>query len=343
MAHEAQNYLADPEEGEEIAAALRGILEEPGPLVVLGTLWPEYHRSLTTTPRPGRDGADAHPNARALLDHALLVDVPVSFTSETLKDSRLSRDPSLAAALATSTDGRITQTLAAGPQLVDHYQQPTEPHGPYGQAVITAAMDARRLGHTSSLPAALLEAAAPAYLTAEQRAAAPDTWFTDALAYSREKVRGIAAALEPVANPEGMGALPGIYRLSDYLDHHARTRVVALPRRSSSGEPSATTQAARRTSARSGTRPACAVAFALRPVCTRRWPTPVTPGPLPSWRGFASRPGILTRPKAFAVRAGEHGDAQALTQVALLREKAGETQARNTWPGAPPTPTTPRP
>ena len=48
----------------------------------------------------------------------------------------------LAAALATSTDGRITQTLAAGPQLVDHYQQPTEPHGLYGHAVITAAMDA---------------------------------------------------------------------------------------------------------------------------------------------------------------------------------------------------------
>ncbi|MGW2303865.1 tetratricopeptide repeat protein [Streptomyces sp. NPDC001809] len=325
--NETQNYLAHPEDGEEIAAALRGILEEPGPLVVLGTLWPEYHRSLTTTPRPGRDGTDAHLNARALLDNAQLVDVPVCFTTETLKDPRLSRDPSLAAALATTTDGRITQTLAAGPQLVDHYQQPTEPHGPYGHAVITAAMDARRLGHTSPLPAALLEAAAPAYLTAEQRAAAPDTWFTHALAYSREKVRGITAALEPVANPEGMGALPGVYRLSDYLDHHARTarRRTTPPEffwravrdhAASAADLSALGDSAR---LRSRFRIAASLYSRVADTGDTRALTQL------AWLRIEA--GDLDAAEAFALRAGDNGDAQALTQLALLREKAGETQA----------------
>ncbi|MGD3111541.1 tetratricopeptide repeat protein [Streptomyces sp. YGL11-2] len=218
--NEAQNFLTGTD-GETAAAALHSRLEEPGPLVVLGTLWPEYNRALTATPQPGQD---AHPSARALLDQAQPVDVPAFFAATTLKDRRVDRDRSLAAAVRTSTGGRVTQTLAAGPQLVDHYEQATAPHGPYGSAVITAAMDASRLGHTSPLSAALLKAAAPGYLTEQQRAAAdPDTWFTHALDYARETIKGVAAALEPVSNPDGMGALPGVYRLSDYLDHHART------------------------------------------------------------------------------------------------------------------------
>ncbi|WP_432182460.1 SEL1-like repeat protein [Streptomyces sp. NBC_00063] len=221
--NEAQNYLADPERGEETSAALRSRLEESGPIVILGTLWPEYHRALTATPRPGQDWTDLHPHARALLEHAVVVNVPASFAANLLEGPRVHRDPSLASAIITSTGGRITQTLAAGPQLVDHYQHHTEPHGPYGHAIITAAMDARRLGHSPHLPIALLEAAAPGYLTEARRAAAPDGWFTHALAYAREPVRGVASALEPAANPDGMGALPGVFCLSDYLDHHART------------------------------------------------------------------------------------------------------------------------
>ncbi|MEU2358828.1 hypothetical protein ABZ599_38725 [Streptomyces misionensis] len=221
--NETQNFLIGTD-GEEVAAALHSRLEVPGPVVVLCTLWPEYHRTLTATPDPATD-TDAHPLARALLSQAKPVDVPASFAPAALKDLRVSSDRSLATALSTSTGGRITQTLAAGPQLVDHYQQATGPHGPYGHAVVTAAMDARRLGHTSLLPAALLKAAAPGYLTEQQRATDNgDTWFSHALDYAREKVRGVAAALEPVANPDGtMGALPDVYRLSDYLEHYART------------------------------------------------------------------------------------------------------------------------
>ncbi|MFC9795568.1 hypothetical protein ACFVJI_23355 [Streptomyces sp. NPDC127584] len=228
--NEAQNHLHGIS-GEEAAAALRSRLEKPGPFVVLGTLWPEYHRGLTTPPRPGAGTRDDHPHARALLSTAVLVDVPAAFTGPSLQDPLVRRDPSLAAAARTSDGGRILQTLAAGPQLVDHYQQATDPHGAYGHAVITAAMDARRLGHTSPLPAALLEAAAPGYLTERQRADAdPGAWFAQALSYARERIKAVAAALEPVANPDGMGPAPGLFRLNDYLDHHARTaRRYAVP------------------------------------------------------------------------------------------------------------------
>ncbi|MFE4337071.1 hypothetical protein ACFRQM_49490 [Streptomyces sp. NPDC056831] len=222
--NDAQDFFLG-ESGARAAAALRRRLEEPGPTVVLATLWPEHHRTLTAEPPPsipGYPAPDPHAQARALLGPLRPVDVPRKFTLPELDQLRNSSHPSLIVATASSPRGNITQTLAAGPQLVDFYEQAPGPHGVYGQAVITAAMDARRLGHTSPLPTHLLMAAAPAYLTDEQRAEATDTWFDEAIAFTRTKIKGVAAALERVAAPDGMGALRGVYRLADYLDHHSR-------------------------------------------------------------------------------------------------------------------------
>ncbi|MDX3771201.1 MULTISPECIES: hypothetical protein [unclassified Streptomyces] len=288
--NEAQIFLTGTD-AEEATAALHSRLEQTGPVVILGTLWPEYHRTLTATPEPGKD---THPNARALLNQVKPVDVPASFTTTALRTSLVHCDRSLATAVSTSTGGRITQTLAAGPQLVDHYQQATS-HSPYGHAVITTAMVARRLGHTSPLPAALLKAAAPGYLSEQQRAAAdPDTWFAHALDYAREKVKGVVAALEPVANPDGMGALPDIYRLSDYLDHHARTtRRYAFPPDSFWPRPG-TTQPAQQTWRPWQKRPIGEATTASRQTCTGGPPTPEARAPWWSWPGGAGGPGIST-------------------------------------------------
>ncbi|MFC9295741.1 sel1 repeat family protein [Streptomyces sp. NPDC057011] len=218
--NEAQEFLLGPA-GEAAAAALRRRLEQPGPVVVMATLWPEYHQTLTSGPLSHAE--DPHPHARALLTAVAAVDVPPEFTAEALTRLRVSDDPSLRVAGRTSVGARVTQTLAAGPQLIAHWQHPAGPAGRYGSALITAAMDARRLGCTSALPLALLEEAAPGYLNSQERAAASDDWFTDALAYARTKVKGVAAALEHVPRPTGMGALPGVCTLADYLDHHARS------------------------------------------------------------------------------------------------------------------------
>ncbi|MFD5065308.1 tetratricopeptide repeat protein [Streptomyces sp. NPDC058394] len=318
--NEAQIFLTGTD-AEEVTAALHSRLEQTGPVVILGTLWPEYHRTLTATPEPGKD---AHPNARALLNQVKPVDVPASFTTTALRTSLVHCDRSLATAVSTSTGGRITQTLAAGPQLVDHYQQAAS-HSPYGHAVITTAMDARRLGHISPLPAALLKAAAPGYLTEQQRAAAdPDTCFAQALDYARERVRGVVAALEPVANPDGMGALPDIYRLSDYLDHHARTiRRYAFP-------PESFWTAARDHAASAADLEALAEAadrrghYRMAAALYQRAADAGGMGALVELAWRRGRAGDLDGAEQLYQRAIEAGDMGALVELAQLRQRAGD-------------------
>ena len=63
--------------------------------------------------------------------------------------------------------------------------------------------------------------AAPGYLSGPQRATAdPATWFSSALAYATQQLRGATAALIPVAGP-GMGTITG-YTVADYLLQNAQ-------------------------------------------------------------------------------------------------------------------------
>ncbi|MEW2624604.1 hypothetical protein [Streptomyces sp. NPDC048106] len=321
--NEAQNYLTGTD-GEAAAAALHSRVETPGPVVIICTLWPEYHRSLTATATPQPD-RDTHRHARALLGQAKLVDVPAFFTAQALTDPRVSRDRSLATAARASTGGRITQTLAVGPQLVDHYEHAAGPQGTYGKAIITAAMDARRLGHTSPLPSALLRAAAPGYLTADQRAAAPGTWFADALEYARTKVKGVAAALEPVANPDGMGALPDVYRLAGYLDHHAReTRHYAFP-------PGSFWTAVRDHAAGVEDLRRCAVSARYRSryrIAADLYQRGAHAGDVAALRELAElreQAGDIRSAERLYGQAADAGDTQAMRTLAKLRERAGDT------------------
>ncbi|MFB7287773.1 tetratricopeptide repeat protein [Actinacidiphila glaucinigra] len=214
--NEAQLYLAPEGIGEQVAAGVRALLSdvERGPVLVVATLWSEHWDSLTS-----RD--DSHARARKLLT-GHKIEVPDEFSPVELAAlaGQAGDDPRLKEATERAEGQQITQYLAGVPVLLERF------YGARGasQALIHAAMDARRLGHTSPLSEAFLEAAVPGYLTEQQRAVAdPGTWFVGALGYARQKVLGVAAVLEPVAHPTGMGSLPGLYRLADYLDHHART------------------------------------------------------------------------------------------------------------------------
>jgi hypothetical protein len=93
-----------------------------------------------------------------------VIDVPAEFTPADLQAAAGTSDPVLAnaaaAAASAGQDGRLTQYLAGVPDLLKRYAGPGG--DPYGQAVITAAMDAVRLGHASPLPVALLQEAAAA-------------------------------------------------------------------------------------------------------------------------------------------------------------------------------------
>ena len=111
----------------------------------------------------------------------------------------------------------LTQTLAAAPQLVARWED-AQTADPYAWAVLTAALDAARLGARAPLSADFLRAAAPGYCTSQQQAEAPGNWFEQALAYATGKLHGAAAALSPAG--AGMGQVAG-YTVADYLVQHA--------------------------------------------------------------------------------------------------------------------------
>ena len=117
----------------------------------------------------------------------------------------------------TSAGYGLTQTLAAAPQLVARWED-AQTANPYAWAVLTAALDAARLGARAPLSADLLRAAAPGYCTSQQQAEAPGNWFEQALAYATGKLHGAAAALSPAG--AGMGQVDG-YTAADYLIQHA--------------------------------------------------------------------------------------------------------------------------
>ncbi|MEU8950035.1 hypothetical protein [Streptomyces sp. NPDC048489] len=189
--------------------------------MVLTTMWHEHRTGLLT--RPDKALRDPHPQARALLTAGATVQVSAAFTPDVIGDLERTADASLSTAALTSRDGELTQTLAAALELVAFYEASDSIPACYGKAVISAAMDARRLGHGPELPDAFLRAAASAYLNEAQRANAGADWFQQALAHAATRVKGVVAPLNNVSDPNGMGARPQIRRLADYLDHHGRT------------------------------------------------------------------------------------------------------------------------
>jgi hypothetical protein len=205
----------------DVAAALRDLLAGEDPVAVIGTMWPGFWKELTSPPDDGEQ--DFNHQARELLLHdAERVDVPETFTSADLAElHRLTVDPRLAAAAEAAHDsGKVIQVLAGGPELVYRYEHPADAEDRFGNAVLTAAMDARRLGYESPLSGYFLQEAAPAYLGSSDRADAPGTWFATGLRDAARETRGIAALTAHREQP-GIGPADA-YVLHDYLDQHAR-------------------------------------------------------------------------------------------------------------------------
>ncbi|WIX85847.1 hypothetical protein [Amycolatopsis sp. DG1A-15b] len=194
-------------------------------VVLAATMWPEDYAARTAPRVPG--AADPHADARDLLDMATVIEVSedLSPAERSRADALTEADPRLRVALAASADGGMIQLLAAGPQLVRWWEQaPT----PYAQSVLTAAIDARRLGNDAPLSSGYLHDAAPGYLNASERASAPANWFERAVTYATTVLHGATSALSPV-DAGTMGSLAG-YTVADYLFQHGRrTRRATCP------------------------------------------------------------------------------------------------------------------
>lgn len=178
--NESQDYLGG-ESGQRVAAKLRSLLGDPSraPVLVLGTLWPEHHDVLTR---------DVGSQVRLALEDTV-IEVPDTFTSTDLVAlQHVARaDARLAWAVEYATDGQITQYLAGAPELLTRFH--TAP--PAAKAVMLVAMDARRMGHRNALPHALLELAAPAYLSESQLDQLGPDWLDQALAYASRQCKGV--------------------------------------------------------------------------------------------------------------------------------------------------------
>ena len=234
--NEAQHYLGDRAVGEQIAAAVHRLLvsRERGPVLVLGTLWPEYATQYTALPIPAEP--DLHSRVRELLAGHLLA-VPDAFDAPALASARVLAEDGdwlLADALTRAhADGRITQDLAGAPELLNRYQHA----GPAAKAVLQTAMDARRLGVGLHLPQAFLTDAATDYLSQSDYDQLTDGWAEQAYAELAKPVHGKQAplrqtSLRPVRRPPApasaatTGAEVGRgpqFRLADYLEQHGRT------------------------------------------------------------------------------------------------------------------------
>ncbi|MFI9591173.1 hypothetical protein [Nonomuraea sp. NPDC052265] len=227
--NEAQHYLmtADPAVGEQITAELRELLRTPerGPVLVVGTLWRKYWTILTTPPS---FPPDPYAQARELLK-GTSISLPETFTGAdhevAIRRTDQSKDLRLAEALSRASSGHLTQYLAGGPALIERYDKAE----PAAQAIVKAAMDARRLRHGLALPRRFLEDAAAGYLTDEQWDLLPDDWLERAFAYltDPEPCRGARPPLTRIRSRPGRSAGSAgtnggepCYRLADYLEQH---------------------------------------------------------------------------------------------------------------------------
>ncbi len=183
--------------------------------VLLGTLWPEDYTGYAASRISGRPGS--HPNANQLVRLAHIITVPDDLTTtETRRAKPLAeKDERIRIALH-SRDSGFAQVLAAGPALIRWCVQAPAPHS---IAVITAALDAFRIGVSPPLTRTFLETAALGYLTGAQKATLHHNWVDQALDYATTLLHGAMSALVPV--PAGIGRIDG-YTAADYLRYHAR-------------------------------------------------------------------------------------------------------------------------
>ncbi|MGW1376196.1 tetratricopeptide repeat protein [Streptomyces sp. NPDC002446] len=210
--NELGNFLAGAN-GTSVADALRGLFADKRQIVAIGTLWPNEWQMYAGNDSEPLKGPSA---VGQLLGSALRVDVPSQFSAAEWDRASAQRALTFATKSCTTTR-KLTQFLAATPDLLQRYADAD----PYSRALLTAAMDARRLGYRALLSPELLEHAAAGYLDDRHRADPPFNWFTCALRYATTEVKATVAPLTPLRVTSGVGPADG-FRLADSLDEYAR-------------------------------------------------------------------------------------------------------------------------
>ncbi|MFE9189187.1 hypothetical protein ACFYL6_06220 [Micromonospora sp. NPDC007208] len=202
-----------------VPGAIRKLVH--GGTVVVGTMRAEQYARRLVVPPSGWD--DLSTADRQLLGLASVVDVPAHLTAREVEGAGVIavRDHRIRAALR-SGETNLVQELAHLPQIIDRWRHANS----YARAVILTLVEARRLGVQGPVNRTLLAAAAPGYLTLEDRAAAPSDWLDAALDYASAYVSAGPGPLVPVA--EDVGAVIG-YHVADALVGEVAASAAAVP------------------------------------------------------------------------------------------------------------------
>ncbi|WSQ15198.1 hypothetical protein OG604_50095 [Streptomyces sp. NBC_01231] len=217
--NETQRYL-DGAAGERTARALGRLLDQVAPLAVVGTLWPEHMRRLTNR----QNTLESAPHTLALLTgpHGMITVPDTLDCDPAAVAAAAARDPRFAGAVRAAGPGqRVLQHLTAGPELVRRWEMgPDQWFTAPEHAVLTAAAEARRLGHASAVPKRLLRETAAGFMDSTARATAGEEWFPAAIG-ALTATEGGPTPLIAERYELGVGE-PDSYRPDDYLEQHIR-------------------------------------------------------------------------------------------------------------------------
>ncbi|WP_406340403.1 tetratricopeptide repeat protein [Streptomyces sp. NBC_00648] len=153
------------------------------------------------------------------------VDSRLSAEERTRAQALAAIDPRIEVALRGAEDERITATLAGAPELIERWTLDSGDRN--GQAVITAAVVARRCGHPEVVPMEVLEALAMRALSAQAHVPLSAQWLSDAIAWAENPIEGRISALRRSATSPGV--VEG-FKVSDILLQHSYSAARSLVR-----------------------------------------------------------------------------------------------------------------
>ncbi len=176
-----------------------------GHRVVIATIRAAEQARLTANDPSGDDTArQVLRDARQVIEQAHPIRVSRMFSGPELQRARARDwDPRVAEALAHSGTYGIAEYLAAGPALLREWEDARgSSTGPNARAaaLVAAAIDIRRAGHTSPIPRALLGQVHELYLDDPEHARTPRESLADAWRWATQTRHATTSLLQPAAD-----------------------------------------------------------------------------------------------------------------------------------------------
>jgi hypothetical protein len=172
--------------------------------VILATLRAAEEARLADAAADADDGVrDALRDTRKVLDQAETIRMARMFSPQELDRARARVwDPRVAEALGHSREYGIAEYLAAGPELLRDWEDArgaAAGRHARGAALVAAAIDLRRAGHTGPIPRVVLGHVQEQYLTGPEHGRTPREPLPDAWQWATRQ-RVTTALLQPVGN-----------------------------------------------------------------------------------------------------------------------------------------------